>query len=492
MAISPTTDKPKFQVIDTKPFTANTGKVPPTTNSGNGVTSERAVTYTAAATSKQAPAPVENPPIKSWSEQIVWQPQQTFVPQTRDELSEIVRRAQALRIKAAGHSFNESLIGSENAVAVDMKNFDRVGAVQKSENGHHFVTIEAGTKVRKLNEELSKQGFAIRTLPTSIDITIGGAAANGVHATGMKEPAVLSDAIVAMTVIDTNGQIRVLRAEEELKAARTSLGSMGIILDVTLRCVPAFNLQASGDVVSEETAVQQLDSNLKNHDHVMWFWSPDDHQVTRFYRDPVIEGEHKGRWMHDYDVTSAETRAHLQATIKKAAVDADVRKKAMAFFMQKPEDKAGPSHFVFQSYYGVPMHDQSMGIPLENLPQALSALRELFVQMDYHPHLPLAVRFLGKSDKSFLAMNYGRDTAVIEMFSAVGHKNEEVFLKAQELLLGLAGRVHWAKEFSVSVANTHDPKAADKWLKLQRALDPARKLENDWTKRIVEQLRSTR
>src|SRR5207245_398201 len=74
--------------------------------------------------------------------------------------------------------------------------------------------------------------------------SIAGAISTGTHGTGLRFGS-LSTQIVGMNLVTAEGrllQISLDQQPELMAAARVSLGALGVITQVTIQCVQAFNL----------------------------------------------------------------------------------------------------------------------------------------------------------------------------------------------------------------------------------------------------------
>ena len=61
---------------------------------------------------------------------------------------------------------------------------------------------------------------------------------------------------------------------DELRAARVSLGALGAIAAVTLRCVPAFTIHRIDKPRSLDDVLPRLDELVDSHDHFEAFAMP--------------------------------------------------------------------------------------------------------------------------------------------------------------------------------------------------------------------------
>jgi len=73
--------------------------------------------------------------------------------------------------------------------------------------------------------------------------TVGGALSTGFHGTGLNY-AIFSNYISELEILMANGDIKVFNSNsDEFQAFLCSLGCLGILLNVTIQCEPAFKLE---------------------------------------------------------------------------------------------------------------------------------------------------------------------------------------------------------------------------------------------------------
>ena len=101
------------------------------------------------------------------------------------------------------------------------------------------MTVEAGITLHDLGEELRARGLAMENQGDVDPQTLAGAISTATHGTGGRFGN-LSSQVAGVRIVTGAGEPVDLREGDELRAARVSLGALGAISAVTLRCVPAF------------------------------------------------------------------------------------------------------------------------------------------------------------------------------------------------------------------------------------------------------------
>src|SRR6202012_4278632 len=103
-----------------------------------------------------------------------------------------------------------------------------------------------------------------------------GAVSTGTRGTGAALGG-LATQIEALELVLADGTVATCSAAERpdlFAAARVSLGTLGILTEVTLRCVPAFALAAEEGPEPIEDVIAHFGDLAAAHDHFEFYWIP--------------------------------------------------------------------------------------------------------------------------------------------------------------------------------------------------------------------------
>ena len=184
----------------------------------------------------------------TWAQTFFSRPELYFQPWSIPELQKIVtaarRTKRRLCVTGFGHSPSDLtctsswLINLDNLSQILEKNVDKTPG---------RVRFQAGISLHNLNLELAKDGFTLPNLG-SIDVqSIAGVISTGTHGSSLKH-GLISQSITSLTILLSNSQLVTCSAsknEELFRAALLSLGSLGIIVEITVQAVPDFNVSWS-------------------------------------------------------------------------------------------------------------------------------------------------------------------------------------------------------------------------------------------------------
>jgi FAD/FMN-containing dehydrogenase len=143
-----------------------------------------------------------------------------------DEVIAEVRRAvdagSTVKMVGTGHSFT--------AISAPEATMLRPGAltgVVGVDRNAMTVTARAGTQLKVLNAELERLGLSLHNMGDIAEQTLAGAISTGTHGTGARLPSV-SAQVEAVRLVDGRGNVVELDGGDELRAARVSIGALGV------------------------------------------------------------------------------------------------------------------------------------------------------------------------------------------------------------------------------------------------------------------------
>ncbi|KAI3870590.1 hypothetical protein MKW92_037070 [Papaver armeniacum] len=232
-------------------------------------------------------------------------------PQTEQEVISAVAMASMknYKVKAAtrySHSQPKMVCPDESqngSLLISTMYLNRILSV---DNSAMTMTVESGVLLRDLTNEAAKVGLALPSSPYWWGLTIGGMISTGAHGSTMWGGSYVHDYVIGLRIVtpaspdEGYAKVRVLdNNHPDLKAAKLSLGVLGIISQITLKLQPLFKRSI--------TIVGGTDSNLatrattfgKEHEFGDITWFP--YQGTVLYRlDDRISSNAPGNGLNDF------------------------------------------------------------------------------------------------------------------------------------------------------------------------------------------------
>jgi L-gulonolactone oxidase len=214
--------------------------------------------------------------IYNWAQNVQFNPELVFLPQTRDDLVAIVKDAgknnKRITLIGKGHSWNPLMEGSSYLISTIKMNKFRIHPEDSS------VTVEPGATIAQVDTALEKQGFMVPcNIVGTTDITYGGVMATGSHGSGRNCPT-MSDFIEEIEFVKGNGEIEVVseatHGAEVMNAARLNLGLFGVMSKIKFRVQKAFNVQVTDHGYPIGKLFDVLPDLLRKNENVEILWFP--------------------------------------------------------------------------------------------------------------------------------------------------------------------------------------------------------------------------
>lgn len=200
-------------------------------------------------------------PVINFGGNIRFSPRYRYSPRNEADVLSILRMHADGPIRAIGslHSWSDSTVCE--AVLVDMRHFDEI-RLQCTNDGI-WATIGAGCRLEDLLPRLERQArVTLPSIPAVTRQSMAGAISTATHGSGMPSMSHFVDSVRIAAYDPETGEARVYEWSDgpELRAARCSLGCLGIILSVRVRCVPSYS------VVQSVTRVKAVEDVLAGED----------------------------------------------------------------------------------------------------------------------------------------------------------------------------------------------------------------------------------
>lgn len=407
-----------------------------------------------------------------------------LTPGSVDEVASLVKNASesGRRVKAvgSGHSFTDI------AVTDDLRmRLDRLTSAISVDG--HLVTVGAGLPLRTLNHLLAARGLALPNLGDIDAQTVAGAISTGTHGTGAAH-ATLASCVAAATIVTGTGQIlRVGDDSPEFPAVRLGLGALGILVDVTLRCVDAFTLRADERPMALADVLARLDEEIAGNDHVEFYWYPytDRAQLKRNNRVPSDNhplSPLRG-WLDDEFL--ANTVFAGVCRLGRRVPAAVPRINAIAARALTARTYTGRSDAVFCTPRRVRFVEMEYAVPRAALPVVLAELPGIVEALPFKVQFPVEVRFTGPDDV-WMSHGYGRENAYLAVHQYAGSPYGPYFRAVEALCAPMGGRPHWGKlHYRHADSLRHAYPKFDDFLAVRDRLDPARVFANAYLDRVL-------
>ncbi|KAA8888508.1 FAD-binding protein [Nocardia colli] len=407
-------------------------------------------------------------------------------PRTADEVAEILGRAgdagQIVRVAGAGHSFTDTVL--TDGVLLNLANLNRVLDVDTATGR---VRVEAGITLNAASNQLHEHGLAFPNLG-DIDVqTVAGATATATHGTG----ATLQNLSAAMHSIElmlADGSRVELNAETDpdgWRAARVSVGALGVITAMTLQLVPSFVLEGIERPIPVEDLLADLDTYVDTNEHFEFYMFGHSPLAMTKRNNPVELVEQPrskaADWFTDILVSNhtfdllcklARWQPRMVPMIQRGA--------AYAGSYRRQVDR---SYRVFASPRLLRFTEMEYAIPREH---AVAAIREIkAVSASSDTAMPIEIRWVAPDD-AFLSPATGRDTCYIAVHQYRGMAYEPYFRACEAVFDKYNGRPHWGKRhFQTADTLRERYPDWDRFAEVRRRFDPKGRFSNAYLDRVL-------
>jgi len=387
--------------------------------------------------------------LRTWSGAVRWTPQQVMRPTSEQAVVAAVRattaQGSALRVLGGGHSF--SALAATTGTTLSLDGYQGLVAADPATG---LVTLRGGTRLWAVAELLAPHGLALSVMGDIDRQSIAGAIQTGTHGTGSRFTG-FAGMVRALRLVLADGSVvdtSPAQDPELFEAARLGLGTIGVILEVTLQCVPAYRLELVERTVPLEQAAGSFLADSSRRDHHEFFWFPRTDRATL---------RTMARLPADAPPRRPSRAAELvqQEVLGNGAWELLCRSAALVPRLSRPVAElaarvfAGPrviddSAAVFAAPRRVRFHESEWALPADRFEEAFAALRARFEAENVRVTFPLEIR-RAAADDVWLSTAYGRDTVYIAAHRYRAEEAGPYLLLVQRTLADFGARPHWGK-----------------------------------------------
>jgi FAD-linked oxidoreductase len=395
---------------------------------------------------------------------------------------------QGLSVKAvgAGHSFTGIAVAPGVLLELD----DLQGLVS-ADAATGRVTLLAGTRLHRIPGLLAPFGLAMENLGDIDRQSISGAISTGTHGTGAGFGG-LATQVVGVTMVTAAGDFLRIDDEHEsdlLPAVALGLGALGIIVEVTLQCVPAFVMHAIDEPVPLDDVLATLDERVAASDHFEFYWFPHTDVALTKRQTRLPESTVRkplpavGRWIDETLLSNGVYRVVCAAGQAVPAITPSFSR--LAVKLTGDREYTELSHRVLIQSRTVRFREMEYAIPAENVVAAFEAVRALIDRRGWRIEFPIEVRFAAADDR-WLSTAHGRASAYIAVHRYWRADPTEYFEAVEQIMHEFGGRPHWGKLHTLTAETLREryPRFDD-FVALRDRLDPERRFGNRYLERVL-------
>eukprot|EP01018_Ginkgo_biloba_P019638 Gb_24047 [translate_table: standard] len=281
-----------------------------------------------------------------FSDRSICRAAQVVYPSTEDELLASVamaaKNSQKMRVVTRySHSIPKLVCpAGDSGLIISTRDLNHVVAIDSSTMR---MTFESGIPLKGLIDAAAKEGLALPHSPYWLGVTIGGLLSTGAHGSSLfgKGSAVHEYVVGMRLVVPASEQegfakvVSLTEADEDLNAAKVSLGVLGVISQVTLQLQPMFKRSITNMVRDDSDIENRIVPFGLEHEFGDLTWYPSQHKVV--YRvDDRSSVNLSGDGINDFigfrpTLTSVLATARTTEDVEEASNDAESKCTASEF-----------------------------------------------------------------------------------------------------------------------------------------------------------------
>lgn len=431
--------------------------------------------------------------FRNWSGHVHAHPHTFVRPTSAGELGEVLRSVanagQRVRAVGAGHSFTPIAAGDDVMI-----NLDHLSGIITVDEATGRVRFHAGTRLRDIPALLAPFGLALANQGDVNPQALAGAISTSTHGTGLGFTG-FAGTVTGLSLMGPDGAVRRLSAisdPEVFDLARVGLGVLGIVTEIELQCVPAFDLIAEEVVTDVDELLADLGPRMQAADHFEFYWFP--HTDTALTKTNtrvglgeigpghLAEAGVRNRFLTLLDKEVVENGALRLAVELGSAVPSLVpRINRIAQSAVSDRTYRAPGYDVFVTPRRVRFNEMEYAVPLASGAEVIREIRDAIESRGWTISFPIEVRSAAADDVP-LSTAYGRETMYIAVHRFVKDEFAEYFRVVEQICRRHGGRPHWGKIHSLDADDLRElyPRFDD-FCSLRGQLDPQATFGNRFT-----------
>ncbi|HTA13368.1 MAG TPA: D-arabinono-1,4-lactone oxidase [Solirubrobacteraceae bacterium] len=425
---------------------------------------------------------------RNWAGDQSCRPAAIAHPESIEEISAVVGRAamegRHVRVAGAGHSFSD--IACTDGVLIVLDRFDRVLELDR---GSSCVRVQGGITIAQLSAHLAEDGLALENLG-DIDVqSVAGAISTATHGTGARLGNIPSQ-VVELTLVLADGSTLVCSQEHDpdlFRAARVGLGALGVVAEVTLRCVPEFTLRGTDAPAPLGETLERFEETALANEHFEFFVFPHcEVALTRTNNRTEEAPRPRGR-VAEYanDVLLTNHAFELCCRIGQRLPSRIPEINRLVTRLAGSSKRVDRSDRIFASPRLVRFTEMEYALPREHTSGAVRRVLQMIERQGFAVPFPIEVRTVAPDD-ALLSTAAGRESGYVAVHMFRGMEWEPYFRAVERIMDELQGRPHWGKRHFQTAA-TLRPRYPewDRFQAVRARLDPEGRFANAWTDRVL-------
>ncbi len=362
-----------------------------------------------------------------------------------------------VRVAGTGHS-NVPLIPNQGVVIVT----DKLKGVAAHDSENNLVTLWGGTKIHDMGDALWELGLGLTNQGDIDTQSIAGAVSTGTHGTGISLKN-LSSMVETLRVVNASADIHTFDGSDEyqMRAARVSLGLLGVVTQVTMKVTKAYHLHEWVGVMPYEAAAEIEDEMNQRFRHFGYFWCS-----TRA----------SAKWLGlntEQQTERFDDSAYVRIFDPNPI---DVGELAKYEYSRRYDR----SYRIYPEVYTPDFHEMEYMIPYEQRAECFQELRATLRDQFNFLTIPAEMRVTA-GDENYMSEYFGGVRGAISVSGRMHKEDIDFFRGCDRIFAKYDGRSHWGKIHFLDRERLQQvyPRHAD-FVAVRRKVDPDNLFLNDY------------
>ena len=449
-------------------------------------------------------------------------PSYYHTPTTTEDIQRIITFAHKhnhkVRIVGTGHSPSD--IAACHQHMIDLTHYNRLISISTASR---LVRCQSGLLLGDLITQLTAHHLSLPTYGSIADQTVGGILGTGTHGTGSR-CGIMSTSVVSVLLLTPSGELMEVTQESDedlFSAVLLNLGCLGVVCELTLRAVPAFDLTLEEEIQPFSYVVKHLEEIVASTDYPRLHWYPhvDRVAVHRMHREESGKGaeetiDHSNFfsflastllsaftpfWLYvvkkvDWFMLHVVNQLLLFVALYVHSLTPIIN--TLLFHYTHPRSSrrhTAPVEHQMIFDCGIKQHVTEWMVPRAALVDALMSLHHLITTHSLMVDWPVEIRFIAADDILLSPASSGAVASIniisYRPFNRDHPMQHTYFHLFEERMRALGGRPHWAKPFECSrreLSELYDEARLQRFEAVRRRLDGGGMFVNEYVERVLD------
>ncbi|MBK0420804.1 FAD-binding protein [Leucobacter sp. CSA2] len=417
-------------------------------------------------------------------------PSLELAPERAEGIVDAIRLARETGtvVKPIGASHSFTAIGATEGIRISLAG---LRGLQSADLARSRVTLWAGTHLHELPGILTPLGLALENMGDIDRQTIAGATSTGTHGTGLAFGG-LATRITGVTLVDGTGTLRTIDEDHDpelLPAVALGLGALGVLVTVTIQCVPRFLINAVEAPAPLDEVLDEWQERSEAADHFEFFWFPHTRgtRTKTNTRLPLESGRRPLGTASRFLDEEVVNNVLLGAVVGVQSLAPRITP-AMNRLIENVSSRRSftdESYRVFVTRRRVKFREMEYSVPFEAVPDVVRELRTMIERRDHRVSFPVEVR-AAAADQLLLSTASGRRSGYVAVHRFIGDRDTDYFRDAEAILAAHDGRPHWGKMHTLDAEQLAARYPGfEKFREVRDRLDPHRVFRNAYLERVL-------